>query len=106
MVRPDVAFVQSDRLPPAEERDRICRFAPDLAVEVVSPTDRYVEVMEKVELYLAAGTRLVWLVEPGRRTVTVYAPGHEPHTLTDEDELDGGDVLPEFRLSVANIFRY
>jgi Uma2 family endonuclease len=105
MVKPDAAFVREDRLPPQGERDGVYRFAPDLAVEVVSPTDRYVDVMEKVELYLDAGVPLVWLIESRRQSVTVFAGRAEPHRLTDADILDGSDVLPDFRLPVRQIFR-
>ncbi|MGH2531490.1 MAG: Uma2 family endonuclease [Thermomicrobiales bacterium] len=106
IVKPDVSFVRSDRVLPKEDRDRIYPYAPDLAVEVVSPSDRYVQVMEKVELYLEAGTRLVWLVESRGSTVTVFAGSMSLRILTEEDDLDGGDVLPAFRLPVASIFRY
>jgi Uma2 family endonuclease len=83
----------------------IMRLAPDLAVEVVSPTDRYVAVLAKMDLYREAGVPLVWLAEPQQRTVTVYSSGSEPRILTEADTLDGGDVLPGFRLPVAQIFR-
>ncbi|MGH2534514.1 MAG: Uma2 family endonuclease [Thermomicrobiales bacterium] len=102
---PDVAFVRTDRLPPEHERIGPMPLAPDLVVEVVSPDDRFEEVTQKIELYQRAGVPLLWLVEPRRTTVTVYATGHEPRTLTAVDTLDGGDVLPGFRLPVAAIFR-
>jgi Uma2 family endonuclease len=101
----DVAFVRSERLPPHDERKGYLPFAPDLAVEVVSPNDRQSDVMDKVLEYLDGGTQLVWVVEPHRRVVTVWTPDRTAHILTDGDELDGGDVLPGFRLSVADIFR-
>ncbi|MGH2558110.1 MAG: Uma2 family endonuclease [Thermomicrobiales bacterium] len=106
IVKPDVAYVHSDRVPPKEDRDGVYHYAPDLAVEVISPSDRYIEVMEKVELYIQAGTRLVWLVDSRGRTVTVFAGSTSPRLLTEEDDLDGGDVLPDFRLSVRQIFRF
>ncbi|HET8521981.1 MAG TPA: Uma2 family endonuclease [Thermomicrobiales bacterium] len=105
IVKPDVAFVRSERLPSEQERMGIMRLAPDLAVEVVSPTDRYVAVLAKMDLYREAGVPLVWLAEPQQRTVTVYSSGSEPRILTEADTLDGGDVLPGFRLPVAQIFR-
>lgn len=102
---PDVAFVANDRLPPARDREGYLPLAPDLAIEVVSPHDRQSDVMDKVLEYLDAGTRLVWVVEPRRRTVTVWTPDRTARILTEDDELDGGDVLPGFRLSIADIFR-
>lgn len=102
---PDVAFVRAERLAPAEERWHITPYPPDLAVEVVSPNDPFDEVMEKIELYRQAGVPLVWLVLPRRRAVLVYAQGQEPRTLGETDELDGGEVIPGFRLPVAELFR-
>ena len=101
---PDVAFVAAERLPPPEEREGTLRLAPDLAVEVVSPWDRMPEVRAKVQEYLAARTRLVWVVEPRRRTITVHAADGTVRELGEGDVLDGGDVLPGFRLPVADIF--
>jgi Uma2 family endonuclease len=105
IVKPDVAFVRAERLPSEPEREGPMRIAPDLAVEVVSPNDRFVEVMEKIDLYRKAGVPLVWLIEPRGRTITVFASNAEPRTLGEGDTLDGGDVLPDFRLPVTQIFR-
>jgi Uma2 family endonuclease len=102
---PDIAFVRADRLPPREARTGPLPLAPDLAVEVISPNDRYVEVMEKVERYLRAGVGLVWLVDPWRRAVEVHALGRPPRVLRESDTLDGGEVLPGFTLAVAEIFQ-
>jgi Uma2 family endonuclease len=102
---PDIAFVRADRLPPREARRGPLPLAPDLAIEVMSPNDGYVEVMEKVERYLRAGVQLVWLVDPWRRAVEIHAPGQPPRVLRETDTLDGGDVLPGFSLPVADIFQ-
>ena len=101
---PDVAFVRTERLPPDEARRGFLELAPDLAVEVISPSDRAREVAAKVRLYLDAGVRLVWTVHPEARTVTVWPPDAAPRTDTAAEDLDGGDVLPGFRLPVAAIF--
>jgi Uma2 family endonuclease len=61
-------------------------------------------VDEKIEEYLAHGTRLVWVVNPRKRSVTVYAPDKKPTILTETDVLDGGDVVPGFRFDVAALF--
>lgn len=105
IVIPDVAFVRADRLPPEAERWHIAPFAPDLAVEVISPNDRYVEVMEKIARYQRAGVPVVWVVDPRRRAVEVRALGRPQVTLHEQETLDGGDVLPGFTLAVADIFR-
>jgi Uma2 family endonuclease len=99
---PDAAVVLSDRIeaPP----DSFVPLAPDLAVEVLSPSDRMTDALGKVGMYLDAGVRLVWLVDPSINTVTIYRPGAAPATLSEGDTLDGGDVLPDFRLPLAEIF--
>lgn len=104
VLAPDAAFVRADRLPPRAERRGFLRLAPDLAVEIVSPSEREADVAQKVREYLAAGVRLVWVLYPLRRTVLVYEPGATVRTLRAADELDGGDVLPEFRVRVADLF--
>jgi len=104
LLAPDLAFVRADRLPPPNELPGFFRIVPDLVVEIVSPSDPPRDVEEKVALCLAAGVRLVWLVHPARRTVTVYAPNDQPRVLGPADTLDGGDVLPGFRLPVAAVF--
>ena len=101
---PDVAFVSSER------RDQVGRVqgywfgAPDLAVEVVSPSDRRRKVEAKVASWLEAGSRMVWVVNSKSRTVTVYRPLTDPIVLSDGDTLDGADVVPGFRIAVADIF--
>lgn len=89
---------------PPEESTRFGRMAPDLAVEVVSPSNTAVEILDKTADYLEAGTRLVWVVEPTRRCVTVYRSRNEIRLLREGDELEGYDVLPGFSLPVAEIF--
>ncbi len=102
---PDAAFVRADRVPSSGEHARFLRLAPDLAVEVVSPYDRATEVAAKAAMWLEAGVRLVWVIDPRARTVAVHVRGRPVRTLTEGDELDGGDVLPGFRLPVADVFR-
>ena len=102
---PDMAFLRRDRLPPADAWDGLCPVPPDLAVEVTSPIDHDEAVAEEVAAYLAGGIPLLWVLDPWRRNVAVHAPGRAPFVLTEGDELDGGDVLPGFRLPVAELFR-
>jgi Uma2 family endonuclease len=92
---PDASFVSAARLPGDVPRTRI-EGAPDLAVEVLSPDDRAIEVEEKVAQHLAAGARLVWVINPKLRSATVYAPDASPQVLHEHDPLDGGDVVPGF----------
>lgn len=101
---PDVAFVSRARLPSTEEAVGFGRMAPDLAVEIVSPSNTAAEILDKVADYLEAGSRLVWVVEPAGRRITVYRSRTEIQLLQEGDALDGYDVLPGFSLSVAEIF--
>ncbi len=113
LVSPDVAFVRHDRLPPADARTRFLRVVPDLAVEIRSPTETEADVRTKLGLYIATGVRLVWLVDPRTRTVEELRPDPvEPRGGTHSrvlranasDVLEAEDVLPGFRLSVADVF--
>lgn len=101
---PDAAFIRADRVPPRSLRCGYVPVAPDLTVEIVSPWDRRRDVMRKVEAYLVAGVRLVWVIDP-RRRVTAYRAGGTTRVFTEQDDLDGEDVLPGFRLPVTEIFR-
>ena len=105
VVVPDVAFVRAERLPAASARRGLLPLPPDLAVEVVAEADRPAAVAALVAKYLAAGVRLVWVAAPRERTVTVHAGGRVPLTYCVGGALDGGEVLPELRLPVADIFR-
>jgi Uma2 family endonuclease len=104
---PDVGFIATSRVPDnlADLPDGYVPFAPDLAIEVVSPNDEPKEVEQKIAEYLKYGTRLVWIVYSDKPEVKAHAPGQEPTTLKVGDILDGGDVLPGFTLPVRDIFR-
>jgi len=99
---PDAAVVTRDRL--AEPPDSFVPLAPDLAVEVLSPSDRMADALAKIAMYLDAGVRLVWLVDPASQTVTIFRPDTIPTKLGVDENLDGGEVLPDFAVAVAEIF--
>jgi Uma2 family endonuclease len=84
--------------------DNFVPLAPDLAVEVLSPSDRMADAMSKVTMYLQTGVRLVWLVDPATLTVTIFRQDAAPKMVREADTLDGADVLPGFRIPVAEIF--
>jgi Uma2 family endonuclease len=101
---PDMAFVRADRLPPRDAWHRVAEMPPDLVLEVVSPNDTGPEIAEKVAYYLAHGVPLVWVAYPSRREIVVHRPGQGPRPLGIGDVLDGEEILPSFRLPLADVF--
>src|SRR5688572_12006625 len=101
----DIAFVSNEKLQRCGLTKKFFPEAPNLATEVLSPSDTVDEVDDKVQQWLAAGTELVWVVNPRQKTVTVYQPNDKPVILTADDYLDGGAVVPGFRTLVGAIFR-
>lgn len=100
---PDVAFVSKANLPP-EPPVGYARFAPDLAVEIVSPSNTWSEIQSKVRDYLNAGSSIVWVVDPESRTVTVYRSPDEIRLLRAGDRIEGGELLAGLSLEVARLF--
>jgi Uma2 family endonuclease len=101
---PDAAFVSRARLEQTRASKQFFPGPPDLAIEIVSPSDTLYEIDEKVDDYLAAGTLLVWVVNPRRRTVTVHRPGGQQVVLREADQLTGEDVVPGFACPVGSLF--
>jgi Uma2 family endonuclease len=105
--RPDVAFVRYDRWPtPTIPQDDppAWEVIPNLAVEVVSPTNSAEEIEDKIQDYFAAGVDLVWVIYPRHRRIYVYESATQNRILVERDDLDGGNVLPGFRLNVGSLF--
>ncbi len=102
VVKPDIAFVSTERL--SEDKLKGYTNAPDLAIEIVSPTDKHYDVTEKALAYLKAGTRLVWVIEPIMKTVMIYRSEADSTLLNYEDTLTGEDVVPGFSCPVAELF--
>jgi Uma2 family endonuclease len=103
---PDVSFVRQDRLPtPANVDDEgFLEIAPDLAVEVISPSNSAREMPDKVMVSLEHGMQQVWLVEPRRQIVTVYGPERTARIHRSGEVISGGELLPGFELVVDEIF--
>ena len=101
---PDLAFVRQERVAAAGDVRGFWPGAPDLAVEVISPSDTYTEVEDKVLDWLRAGTLMVVVVNPRQRTVTVYRSMTDIAILTQNDVLDGKDVVPGWILPVEVLF--
>jgi len=104
LLAPDVAFIRQDRLPPDDIWDSFPELIPDLVVEVVSPSDRAVDVYGKTRVYLAAGVKMVLTVWPKNQTVKVERPTRPVITLGIDDTFDSDDVLPSFTLAIVRIF--
>ena len=102
--KPDVSFVAADRITPALWSMEYIPFAPDLAVEVVSPNDSYEYLEQKVAEYRSAGVRLIWIVNPGTRSVLIRRLDRTCAELDDTGSLDGEDVVPGFACRVAELF--
>lgn len=101
---PDTAFISRERVPPEGPPEGYWELAPDLAVEVVSPNDTAAEVQEKARGWIEAGVRMVWVVYPKTRSIVVQKSLKDISTLTEEETLSGGDVVPGFECSVKEIF--
>jgi Uma2 family endonuclease len=102
---PDVAYASWSRFPGGRlPNDPIPDLAPDLAVEVLSRSNTPAEMERKRREYFEAGVTVVWMVEPRQRTVSVFSSPEESVDFTEEDTLDGGDVLPGFQLKLRDLF--
>ena len=104
VLAPDASFVCQERVEAVTEERGYFPGAPDFAAEVISPSDRYSDVAKKVQEWLNAGTRMVVVVNPRDRTVRVHT-SDSVVTLSEADTLDGGDVVPGWRLPIADIFK-
>ena len=102
VLKPDVAFVSADRL--IGDEDKGLPIPPDLAIEVVSPTDVQYRVSRKAFAYLEAGPPLVCVLEPASKTVTVYRSETDIEILARDDTLTGEDIVPGFSCAVARLF--
>jgi Uma2 family endonuclease len=101
---PDIAFTSHERALPVVEKGSVPQM-PDLTVEVKSPDDTYTKMRNKAAYYLTNGVRMVWLIFPEKRLVEVYVPDADLQILNEQDVLEGGAVLPDFTMPVADIFR-
>jgi Uma2 family endonuclease len=108
---PDVMFYRGNRFSDYQTQntdwgDKPFILIPDMAVEVVSPTDKFAAITRKVRRYLRDGVQLVWVVDPQAQNVTVYRAGSKQQTtLSGDDVLDGGgEIIPGFSVKVAAVF--
>lgn len=102
----DISFVGSEKLTRYGIPDKFFPAAPDLAVEVISPGNTFDEMQDKIEEYIAAGTKLIWIVYPKQKMVHVYRRGNVIQILRESDELEGEDILPNFKVKLTEIFNF
>jgi Uma2 family endonuclease len=102
---PDVAFIRRERVEEVGNVEGYWPGAPDLAIEVISPSDTYTDVQEKIFDWLEAGARMVIAVNPRTRAVTVYRSLTDIVVLSENDVLEGGDVVPGWTVPVRDLFR-
>jgi Uma2 family endonuclease len=100
----DVAFISRARLGDHNLAPGFFDGAPDLAIEVISPSDNRTKLRAKIDEYLAAGTRLVWVFDMWARTATIYRPNTPPQIMHDGETIDGEDVVPGFRLDISSVW--
>ena len=100
---PDVSFVSNARLDQPDLAGMLYNGAPDLAVEILSESNTPAQIAQKIEEYLNAGGRAVWVIDIDAHTLTVHTPNAPPLTLTDADTIDGDDYLPGFSCPVADL---
>ncbi len=101
---PDVGFFSAAKVPPGVRVTGYSEVAPDLVIEISSPSDSRREVHDKARMWLSHGVPLVWVVHPETRTVDVYQTDGDAATLGEQDSLDGLDVLPGFTCAVSAVF--
>ncbi len=99
----DVAFISHTRLAQVKSAGYL-DVAPELIVEVMSPSDRWSDVLDKLQEYFAIGVQLLWIADPATRQIYVYRSLTDVTILTAADELSGGNVLPGFSVPVADLF--
>lgn len=101
---PDASFVRAEQLPAGGLGPGLVKLAPDLAIEVLSPSETASELEEKLDDNLTSGTRLIWVVDPTRRTVRILSSDAPVRTLREGELLEGGSVVPGFTMPVSDVF--
>jgi len=101
---PDISYWSAERLPLDQEPEGYPGIAPDLGIEVLSPSNVMAKIREKMAEYFQSGVRMVWIVDPEDRTVAVYRSMDEGRVFHENATLSGEDVLPGFTCRVAELF--
>lgn len=104
VLSPDVSFVRKSRLPEGKSPEGFGQFAPDLAVEILSPADSLNKIEKKISEYFENGSELVWIIDPGKRIATVFHSFTDSQIIYENDQLDGKNVLPGFSCRLKDLF--
>ena len=105
VVAPDIAFIRADRTPPPEKQQEFSHVVPDVVVEVLSPSNTREDLERKLGVYRRAGVPLVWVANTVEETIAAHTPDGRVRLYRVGEDLDGGDVLPGFRVPVAEFFK-
>ena len=101
---PDIAFISAEKLPLDVDVPGFSEVVPDLVVEIFSPSDSLAAINDKALMWLRFGVQTVWVIFPESRTLEVHSASAPPVLLGEQDQLDGGTVLPGFTCQVSQIF--
>jgi len=101
---PDIAFLSENRLDPERDTSKLVGVPPELAIEVISPSERPGKIQEKVQLYLDGGVRVVLLIDPRRRVATIIRPDQVELEIGPEATVDLSDIIPGFDMPLSAIF--
>jgi Uma2 family endonuclease len=102
---PDAVFISADSLPIRRSKEGYLETIPELVIEIRSPNDTGPEIQAKVDEYLAAGVRVVWVADPARQSITVHRVGVAVEVFGPSDLLTVPDIIPGFQARVADLFR-
>ncbi len=100
----DVAYISAEVMRKQPKKPDCLIGIPTLVVEIVSPGDIQNRLLDRIQIILEVGVPLIWIVDTHDETVTIYRPGEKPTLVNASQDLDGGDVLPGFRVPVAQLF--
>lgn len=100
----DIAYWSYERVPKGEIPEGLIPVAPDLVIEVRSPSDRWTDIFGRMLEYLRAGVRVVCIIDPDTETLSIYRPDEIQQILTADDEITLPDILPGFRVVVGKLF--
>jgi Uma2 family endonuclease len=103
LLSPDVSFVRKARLPGGKHPEGFGHFAPDLVVEILSPSDSLAALQTKINEYFENGSEQVWIIDPRKKRTFVYRSATDYATLEEHDEVSGGNLLPGFRFRLTDL---